>query len=105
MSARAVTDASFEEDVLAAPTPVLVHFCAPWCKPCEAVEPIVEQLAAERNVDVVHVDVDANPVVAARYGVLTLPTVILFANGEPRAEVLGARPRRSYERSFADWLG
>jgi thioredoxin 1 len=103
---RAVTDATFEQEVLRAARPVVVDFWAPWCRPCDAVTAILEQLAQEHadRLDVVGLDVDVNPGVASRYGVLTLPTAILFEAGEPREEVLGARSRTHYERVWAQWL-
>ncbi|MGZ4291733.1 MAG: thioredoxin family protein [Gaiellaceae bacterium] len=97
---REVTDATFADEVLAAGTPVVVDFWAPWCGPCKAIEPALEALA----LDVVKLDIDANPVTAARYGVLSLPTVMLFANGGPRATVHGARPRKHFEQAFAAYL-
>jgi thioredoxin 1 len=103
---RAVTDASFERDVLRSPRPVVVDFWAPWCRPCDAVTATLEQLGSDHatRIDVVGLDVDANPGTAARYGVLTLPTAILFEAGEAREEVLGARNRAHYERAWARWL-
>jgi thioredoxin 1 len=101
---RTVTDATFAAEVLEAQGPTIVDFWAPWCKPCDAIEPLLQALASERGVPLVRLDVDANMAVPARYGVLSLPTVILFAGGEPRATVLGAQPRARYERAFADWL-
>ena len=102
---RAVTDASFEREVLRSPRPVVVDFWAPWCGPCKAVEPILTALAAEHDeVEFVRMDVDANPLTAARYGVLSLPTATLFAGGAAAAPVPGARRRHDYERASADWL-
>src|SRR5690349_20631497 len=86
---REVTDATFADEVLAAEAPVVVDFWAPWCGPCKAIEPALEELPLE----VVKLDIEANPAMAARYGVLTLPTVIFFAEGEPRETVYGARPK------------
>lgn len=101
-----VTDATFDEEVLSSPVPVIVDFWARWCRPCDAIEPHLRTIATEHEgrVRVVRVDVDANLRVAGSYGVLSLPTVVLFAGGEPRATVHGAQPRKAYERAFASWL-
>jgi thioredoxin 1 len=97
---REVTDATFADDVLAAAGPVVVDFWAPWCGPCKAIEPALEELPLE----VVKLDIDANPKTAQRYGVLSLPTVILFEDGEPRETVYGARPKKHFEKTFAAYL-
>jgi thioredoxin 1 len=97
---REVTDATFADEVLGAPGPVIVDFWAPWCGPCKAIEPALEELPLE----VVKLDIDANPRTAQRYGVLSLPTVILFADGEPRATVYGARPKKHFEKKFSAYL-
>ncbi len=101
---REVTDATFEAEVLRADGPVLVEFGAPWCKPCEAIEPILEALAAEHDLDLVRLDIDQHLGVPSRYGVLSLPTVILFEGGEPRSTVMGARSRSHFEQQWAAWL-
>ena len=101
-----VTDASFQREVLEAETPVVVVFWAPWCGPCRAVEPVLQQLADdhEGRVRFVRLDIDANLQTASRYAVLSIPTAILFAGGEARQTVIGARPRSFYERAWAEWL-
>jgi thioredoxin 1 len=101
------TDASFAEDVLEANVPVLVDFTAPWCRPCRAVEPLLEELAREHEgrLRLVRLDVDANLGVPSRYGVLSLPTVILFVAGEPVETILGAQPRKRYAEAVAKALG
>jgi len=102
---REVTDESFETEVLAAGRPVVVDFWAPWCGPCKAIEPALDELAeATDKVGFVKLDIDENPSIADRYGVLSLPTVILFADGERRATVYGARPKKHFAKRFADWL-
>lgn len=97
---REVTDDTFAADVLGASGPVVVDFWAPWCGPCKAIEPALEELP----LDVVKLDIDANPRTAQRYGVLSLPTVILFAEGEPRETVYGARAKKHFEKVFAAYL-
>lgn len=101
---REVTDATFDAEVLSSEGATIVDFWAPWCKPCAAIEPILEALAAENGLGLVRLNIDEHVGVPSRYGVLSLPTVILFAGGEPRTTVVGARPRSHFERAFADWL-
>jgi thioredoxin 1 len=104
---RDVTDATFDAEVLQANKPVVVDFWAPWCGPCHAIAPILEQLSVEyeEQVAFVKLDIDENFQTASRYGVLSIPTTILFEGGEVRETVLGARPRSHFERAFAPWLG
>jgi len=102
---RDVTDDSFERDVLLAERPVVVDFWAPWCGPCRAVTPALEQLSeASQKVEFVKLDIDENPVAASRYDVLSIPTVILFEHGEARETIVGARSRSHYEQAFASYL-
>ena len=104
---RPVADVEFEAEVLGARRPVVVDFWAPWCGPCKAVGRILEQLEAEHadRVTFVKVNVDDEPHYAARFGVLALPTTIVFDAGEPRERVAGARGRAYYERILAPWTG
>ena len=90
----------FERHALTAEA-ALVDFWAPWCKPCEAIEPHLEAVAAAHGIPLVKVDVDAQPGIASRYGVLSLPTVVLLVGGEPRETVYGAQPRERYEHAVA----
>jgi thioredoxin len=101
-----LTDETFDREVLQASIPVVVDFWAPWCGPCRAVTPILEQLEAdnEGRVSFAKLDIDEHPGAAGRYGVLSIPTAILFEGGEPRETVIGARPRSHYERAWAEWL-
>lgn len=101
-----VSDATFAEEVLASPIPVVVDFWAPWCRPCDAIEPHLRALAAdwEGRARFVRVNVDENLGTSGRYGVLSLPTVMLFAGGEPKATVFGAQPRSRFERELGEFV-
>jgi thioredoxin 1 len=98
----AVTDASFAKAVLEAPHPVLVDFGAGWCGPCVAVAPVIRSLALEYadRLTVATVDVDADPQLAARYGVRSLPTVMLLEAGQIRRVLVGARSGREYRAAI-----
>jgi thioredoxin 1 len=100
----AVTDETFADEVLGSPTPVIVDFWAPWCKPCEAIEPHLVGISADRGVRLVRINVDENLGVPSRYGVLSLPTVALFTGGEARVTIHGAHGRSHYDGAFAPHL-
>lgn len=102
---EAVTDESFVADVLGAARPVVVDFWAPWCGPCKAVGRVLEELESTHpEIGFVTMNIDEHPQAAFDHGVLSLPTVILFAGGEQRATVVGGRPRSYFEKAFADYL-
>jgi thioredoxin 1 len=97
------TAASFQDDVLQSDKPVLVDFWAPWCGPCRSIAPILEDVATERqdSLRVVKVDIDESPELASRFGVRSIPTLILFQGGQPQAQKVGALRRVELE-AFLD---
>jgi thioredoxin 1 len=100
----AVTDATFDDEVLKAGLPVLVEFTADWCGPCRQLAPVLSDVAREEadRVKVVQLDVDSNPETTLRYGVLSMPTLIVFRDGEPVKQMVGARPKRKLLLELAD---
>ncbi|MCV7358780.1 thioredoxin [Mycolicibacterium fluoranthenivorans] len=99
-----VTDASFSQDVLSSSTPVLVDFWATWCGPCKMVAPVLEEIAKEKTGDlrVVKLDVDANPETARDFQVVSIPTLILFKDGQPVKRIVGAKGKAALLREIAE---
>ena len=98
----AVTEATFETEVTKSDKAVIVDFWAEWCGPCHAVAPVLDRIAAEREdeLKLVKVNIDNEQELSQRYGVASIPTMILFKNGEPSAAVIGAQPKGAIERTL-----
>ena len=93
-----VTDTTFQSEVLESETPVLVDFWAPWCGPCRVVAPVLEEIASEReDLRVVKLNVDDNQQTAAQFGILAIPTMVLFRNGAEAKRIQGAMPKKRLE--------
>ena len=92
-----VTDDNFEKEVLQSDIPVLVDFWAEWCVPCKMVEPVVDQIAQEYagKVKIGKVDVDSNPQISMKYGIRSIPTLLIFKNGQPVDQIIGAVPKKN----------
>ena len=98
---EAVTEQNFDLQVLQSDQAVLVDFWAEWCGPCHAIAPVLEQMASERSdLKVVKLNIDEQPAVAQRYGVMSIPTLILFKDGEPTAAAVGAMPKSMLEQKL-----
>jgi thioredoxin 1 len=96
------TEATFEQEVLSSEKPVIVDFWAEWCGPCHMVSPVLDRIAAERaeELRLVKVNIDEEPGLAGRYGVMSIPTIVLFKDGKPAAAALGAQPKTALERAL-----
>jgi len=97
-----VNDSNFDQMVLQAKMPVLVDLWAPWCAPCHMVAPVVEELASEYDgrVSFAKLNVDQNPRTASRYGIMSIPTLLIFKDGKPLSNIVGFRPKAELKRSL-----
>jgi thioredoxin 1 len=97
-----VTESSFEQEVIQSDKPVLVDFWAEWCGPCHAVSPVLDKIADERGAELklVKVNIDEEPALAQKYGVVSIPTIVLFKDGEPAAAAIGAQPKGALEQAL-----
>lgn len=98
----AVDEANFDQMVLQSEMPVLVDFWAPWCRPCLMVAPILDELAEEYNgrVSIARMDIDHNPRIAAKYGIMAIPNLIIFKKGQPASQIIGYRPKAELKRDL-----
>ncbi|HEX4791713.1 MAG TPA: thioredoxin [Actinospica sp.] len=104
---KQVTDATFDEEVLKSGKPVLVDFWAEWCGPCRMIAPILEQIAAEHGdkLEIVKLNTDQNPETAAKYGVLNIPMLNVYVNGDVAKTIVGAKPKRALLKDLESFIG
>ncbi len=100
--AQNVTEESFQQEVLSSDKPVIVDFWAEWCQPCHMVAPVLDKIVEERQGEVrlVKINIDEQPALAQRYGIASIPTMMLFKDGEPAAAAMGAQPKGSLEKQL-----
>ncbi|MFF7360248.1 thioredoxin [Streptomyces sp. NPDC008125] len=102
---KTVTDATFEEEVLKSGKPVLVDFWAAWCGPCRQIAPSLEAIAAEYDeIEIVKLNIDENPETAAKYGVMSIPTLNVYQGGEVAKTIVGAKPKAAIIRDLEDFI-
>ena len=103
MSTVTITDKTFK-DAIESNDIVLVDFWAEWCGPCKKMNPILEEIASETNLTIAKLNIDANPNKADEYGVISIPTMILFKNGEKVATLVGAKPKHMLMKELSEWI-
>jgi thioredoxin 1 len=103
---KAVTDADFEIEVLKSDKPVLVDFWAEWCGPCRMVAPILEEISKEHGdkIDIVKMNIDENPQVPQKYGIMQIPTMNVYQDGEVVKQIMGAKPKAALLRDLAEFV-
>jgi thioredoxin 1 len=103
---RAVTDETFEAEVLKSSKPIIVDYWAEWCGPCRMIAPVLEEIASEHadKIDVVKLNVDENPGVAQKYQILAIPTLNVFQNGEVVKQIKGAKPKSALLKDLAEFI-
>ncbi len=103
---KVVTTANFEAEVLRSETPVIIDFWAGWCMPCKMIAPIIDQLADQHagKIKVAKVNVDESPEIAARYGIMSIPSVFVFKGGQKVDQMVGARPKVQFDEMISKYL-
>ena len=104
---EAISDSTFEEKVLNASTPVLVDFWAEWCGPCKMIAPVLEEIATEQGekLEIAKLNVDDNPTTAMKYNVMSIPTLLVFKDGEPVKRLVGAKGKGQLLQELAEYVG